>query len=190
MEYFVVLSPNTNSNHSLQHYKTLLDNYKDVQSYCLSFEVSDDGHQHYHLYIKATAKQETLRNRFARNFNATARFSSKDIQSRVRTIAYTIKDGNYVQKNLNVADFLMACQVTHPKPKKFEVQMRDNDEEYIAGNISKEDYIDNILKIYVNCRRKTYIQHITSHAITVHMEASSDYRKQVRDKILQELYFL
>lgn len=189
MEYYIVLNPIDDS-HNLEAFKTILDNYKDVQAYCISFEISDDDVQHYHLYIKTELTAKTLRQRFLRTFKCRSRFSSKEIQDRIRAIAYTIKDGNYFQKNLNVHEFLMAVQVSHPKKPKFEVALRSIDEEYIAGNIDFEKYLVRVLTLYKDYRRKLYRQHIIAHATTVRLEASPQYLYDLAKNLSQEFYYL
>lgn len=189
-EKFVVLNI-TDEAPPIHDVSNFLDTYiaKDVKNYCLSFETSDDGFQHFHLYITTSANTETWRQRFKREFEFRCRFSKENVRDRVRAIAYTLKDGNFVQRNVNVHDFLTAIQISHPKRKKFEAAMREIDEEFIAGKLSEDQYIHSITSLYRDYRRKTYIQHIVAHITTVKMEQSSSYQLKIDERIKNTLSY-
>lgn len=133
MEFYVTLNPDVQPfNYTLkQSMDKLLQTYtydSNNLTIVLCREVA--SREHFHLYFKDSVKTcsagkagdatRTALRRWVRGvFSGEVRFSSKQVESSIRAIAYTIKDGNYLCHNLDWGEFLKAKSVSHPKLPKY-----------------------------------------------------------------------
>lgn len=149
-------------------------------SYVVSYE--EASRPHFHFYMESDFSPERLRYRLKSRLTGQIYISGKDVEDKVRTIAYTIKDGNYRLKNIDVNTFLMAKQQSHPK-ETFDKEIK----ELYEGTYETEDLVDKIVDLYIKYNRKIYIQHIQSLVRTIQARNNERYRKSLVRRIYENL---
>lgn len=147
-------------------------------SYCLSQE--EATRRHYHLYFNGDYTIERIRYRLKSQIDAQVYISGKDVQDKIRTIAYTIKDGNYTHHNLDVNTFLMAQQVTFKK-KTFDDSVKELKQIQWS---SIEELVDAVIDIYIEFNKKIYEQHLSALVKTIYISQSNKFREHIKGKIL------
>lgn len=172
---------------TLEEFQTLFTKYKDdVISYCVSFEISSNEFEHFHLYLKSPTDSETWRNRFKRELKLRPRFSREPVRDTVRVLAYAIKDGDYKHHNLNLHEFMLARQISHPKRKNFGEALADLDKSYHEQNQGDSEYIDAVLDLYITYNKNFYYQHIIAHIHTQKMKKHKTFKQRVKERIKNE----
>lgn len=108
--YFVRITP----------YKTL--SYEDIETVLTDLDISqwficyeEASRPHYHLCLWSVRGVENLRYQLKNKLNAQIYLSGKEIEDKLKAIAYCMKDGNWKQKNVNILDIMMAKTITKKK---------------------------------------------------------------------------
>lgn len=150
--YFVRITPREPITY--EDIESFLDNIR-INQWVICFEQgSKNGTDHYHLCLFSERGPENMRFHFKQHFNAQVYISGKNIEDKVRAVAYCFKDGNYRQKNLDYNTFLMAKSIAHKKAK-FEDDIRDLD-----LNKTERQILEDIIDLHVKYNRKIYKPHI------------------------------
>lgn len=150
--YFCRITPRETI--SFEDIEAFLDRIR-ISQWVVCFEQGTKNQsEHYHLCLFSERGPENMRFHFKATFNAQVYISGKDIDDKIRAVAYCFKDGNYRQKNLDYNTFLMAHNVTHKK-LKFEDEIRDLD-------LTKTDrqILETIVDLHAKYNRKIYRPHI------------------------------
>lgn len=155
------------------HSPTSFDDMRDtlrhlsIETYCVSFEQA--SRDHYHAYVRTTRSPENLRYNLKRFLNAQIYISGKQVIDKVRTIAYTIKDGSFIHNNIDINTMLMAQAVSHPKITFDDriAEIRSTDPHYITTKV---------VDAYIEFDRKPYRQHIEALVGYILLKQDPSYR--------------
>lgn len=175
--YFVRITPRHEG--SLQQLETIVSPL--ASKYVISQETTP--RLHFHLCLWANKSIENLRYHLKSHIDGQIYISGKDIDNKIQAIAYTIKDGNYVHRGLDVAEFLLANQVAKPKAN-FEQLIKDLTNKYEPRTMSDQSLIKSIIQIYIDCHRKPYKQHIRALFDTIKLSKDSAYIDRITEQIL------
>lgn len=177
--YFIRITPD-DANMTLLDMKDFLDLTLECQRYVVSREEATRVHFHILLYVPFSA--ERLRYRIKSSIEGQVYISGKDIQDKVRCIAYTIKDGQYKMKDIDIFEFMKAKQVSHRKVKF------DDAVKIITQNYSRsrndEALVDELIQVHIDYGRKLYRQHLKAFYETIKATVNEQYRIKIRNEIL------
>lgn len=123
-----------------------------IDKYIIAYE--EASRPHYHLCLFSERGVENLRYRLKQCIEGQIYLSGKDIEKKVNSIAYCMKDGNFRQKNLDWFEFCQAKQMAKPK------ESFDDSIKKIDLTKSNREILEYILDIHVKFNRKIYKQHI------------------------------
>lgn len=154
----------------------------------VSYE-TDAKRPHYHFVLFGIeVTTETLRARIKRDFSGQVYLSGKDVQDKVKTIAYTIKDGFYKHNGLDINTFLMASVISKPKVK-FDSLIKEVQERYITGIMTDRELVSHLLDIHIRTDRKIYLHHIKAQALLIKLkkESNKDKRELLIERILDDI---
>lgn len=177
MEYFIRLTP-----YKATTFEDIIDVFSaiDIDTYVISYE--EASRNHYHAYIISSYSPERLRYQLKSKLSSQVYISGTQVLDKVKTIAYTIKDGNYKHKNIDVNTLLMAESVSKPK-----FNFDDELKKILDKDITPDKLVDEIIDLYVQSKRKIYIQHIQAIVRNWKAQKDSSYRKELKNKILDNL---
>lgn len=177
--YFIRITPD-DANMTLYDMKDFLDLTLECQQYVVSREEASRVHFHVLLYVPLSA--ERLRYRIKSCIEGQVYISGKDIQDKVRCIAYTMKDGLYKFKGIDVAEYLRAKQISHKK-KKFDDCLRIIEQNYSRSH-ADEALIDELIQLHCDFKRRIYRHHLKALFESVKIEFDEGYRERVKKEIL------
>lgn len=149
--------------------------------YVISLETTP--RPHFHICLWASKSIENLRYHLKSRIDGQIYISGKDIEDKIAAIAYTIKDGNYVYRGLDVAEFLLANSVSKPK-LDFDQLIKDLTNKYDPRSMSDQSLIKSIIQIYIDCHRKPYRQHIRSLFDSIKLSKDRSYIDRITEQIL------
>lgn len=175
--YFLRLTPRN---------PTCLDairNIIDPLSYKYVISQEETPRVHYHICMWCHKSIENLRYHLKQRVDGQIYISGKDIEDKINAIAYTIKDGNYVHRNLDITEFLLANAVTKRK-LKFDDLIDQLKDEYNPSTMSDQTLVRKILEIYTKCKRKPYKQHIRALYDTIKLSKDSRYIDRMVEQII------
>lgn len=175
-ELFLRLTPYKSS--TLDDVVEIIDSFS--STYVVSYE--EASRPHYHIYMDTKYSPERLRYQLKSKLSMQVYISGKDVQDKVRAIAYTIKDGNYRMKNIDVNTFLMAKQQSKPK-ESFDTELKVISE----GGMDTDDLVEAIVNLYIKYNRKMYIQHIQALVRTIQSRNNDTYRRALCRRIRENL---
>lgn len=156
--------------------------YLKIERYVVSYE--EASRPHYHIYVETKLSVERLRYQIKSKLNCQVYISGKEVQSKVKTIAYTIKDGNFRMKNIDVNEYLMAQRVSHAKPN-FDKELKDIlSKEWTCSE--QRVLTTQVIDLYIKFNRKIYIQHIQSVVRTA-LSRDKNYKNRLIDRVLESL---
>lgn len=178
-EYFIRITPYDRV--SLDDVENLFKILK-VERYVVSYE--EASRPHYHAFLETSYTAERMRYQIKAHLNGQIYISGKEVQHKVKAIAYTIKDGNFRMKNIDVNEYLMAKSITHQKPN-FDKELKEiTDKEWTEDQ--KRQLTEEVLELYVKFNRKIYIQHIQA-IVRTSLSKDKKYRFRLVEKILENL---
>lgn len=182
-DIFGRFTPDKPDNCSLDILIEFLKNY--TNTYVVSYE-TDASRPHYHFAIfKVEVSTELLRTHFKNKFIPGQLYlSGKNIEDKIKTIAYTIKDGLYKSNLLDINDFLMASVISRPK-LKYDNLIHDIEDEYLKGSLTDKQLVSKILQAYIDTNKKVYIQHIKATALLIKLKKESN--KTNKDLIIERI---
>lgn len=137
---------------------------------------------HYHACLFSDRGVENLRYQLKAKLNAQIYISGKEIESKIKAIAYCMKDGNYRQQNIDILTMMTAKQIAHKK-EKFEDELKeliDDKETSIRTIVSK------IIDLHIKYNRKIYRAHIKATVELVRAKRCSNYREELIKYFLDE----
>ena len=173
--YFVRITPNDNAT-----FDDIIDMmiHMEIEKYFICYE--EAARPHYHLCLWTKRSPENLRYQLKERVNGQVYISGKEIQDKVKAIAYCMKDGNYIEKNIDINTFLLAKTITHKKVK-FEEELKQ-----IIDNkdLSIRTLVKQIVELHIKYNRKIYRQHIKAMIELIRVKRCPDYK----DKLIE--YFL
>jgi len=149
----------------------------DIQKYCISYE--EASRPHYHLCLWSPRSVENLRWNLKQAINGQVYISGKEIQDKVKAIAYTIKDGNYRQNGIDIHTFLMANQIKHKKVKFDDELKLITDDLQLSGR----SLIGAIIDLHVKCNRKIYRAHIRAIYELAMCKRDKNFRSETIERI-------
>lgn len=178
-EYFIRLTPHDPAI-TLEDIEVIL-HAVGATSYVVSLETQP--RQHFHAYLETSRSPENLRYQLKSHLNGQVYISGKDVMDKVRTIAYTIKDGNYKYFNLDMATFMMAKATTHKKRKFDDVikEIIDTD------NLSPANIVNGIILAHIEFNRKIYPAHIKALLRTIQAKRCDSYRLELVQHIVNDI---
>lgn len=175
---FIRITPDDES--TLDDMKAIIEEATMPDSYVLSREVASSVH--YHLLVYTPFSSERVRYRIKGSISCQIYISGKDIQDKVKAIAYTIKDGHYVHKGLNIQEWMMAKQKTHKKIT-FEDAISTIETNY-ARLRNDEALVQEIIQVHIDFKKKMYRNHLKGWYDTIRIGVDDTYRNRVVKEIL------
>lgn len=174
-EYFIRVTPYDTS--TLDDIRNVFEQLN-FDSYVLSRELA--SRVHYHAYIRTTKSAERLRYQLKQRVGGQIYISGKQVEDQVRAIAYTIKDGSYIYKDIDVNTFLKAVQLSKPKTT-FDDRIKE---------IKSRDptvVTRGVVRAYKEFNRKPHLHHIESLVRYILLKNDDTYENVVVNKILDRL---
>lgn len=176
--YFIRLTPDDEI--SLDDIVRLIEGALLPESYVISRE--EASRIHFHILVYTDFSPERLRYRIKALLATQVYISGKDIVDKVRTIAYTIKDGNYRTKGIDPFEWLEAKRISHKK-EKFEDALK-----VIEGNYGRTGNADALVRelitLHLDFNKKIYKQHLKAHFETIKIKKDLDFRERFIKDIL------
>lgn len=178
--YFIRITPDDASNTTLLDIKELFDLHLESTQYVISMEIA--SRLHFHALLYSSYSPERLRYRIKSVLDCQLYISGKDIQDKVSCIAYTIKDGSYVHRGIDVWTWMQAKQKTHKKVS-FEDAVKVISQNYA---VSKDDdkLLDEIRQVYIDYNRRMYKHHIRGLYDTIKIANDRNYWERTKKEIL------
>jgi len=174
-EYFIRITPYDTSD--LSDIRTVFEDIG-LDTYVLSRESA--SRVHYHSYIRTRFTAERLRYQLKSRIGGQIYISGKSVEDKIRAIAYTIKDGDYVYGNIDVNELLMAIQQSKPK-----VTFDD------TINAITSDTVDSVTKgvvrAYKEFKRKPHLGHMEALVRYILLKNSSSYEQILINKIIDRV---
>lgn len=168
----------------------IIDDYPyDEPRFVLCREVA--SREHYHLYIKdeKTEYCDKTRNavrRFLRElFKGEIRISKRQVESPIRTIAYAMKDGDYITHGIDWFTFIKAKELSYPKPKKFQGKLNEFYQN-CAGK-SEQGMACEVLTIFEDSNIPIDIYRVAKILRLALSKTNNNYRKGLIERILMEI---
>lgn len=156
--------------------------------YFIAYEV-EASRPHYHFLVHTELSAEALRYRLHKELYCQVYISGKEVRDRVRSIAYCMKEGTWIQKGMDINDILLAS-ATSFKKNKFDDILKDIIKEY-QDEVIKDDkwLVGKLVDANIKCNRKIYPQHIKSLALLLKLKSAPDNRtrEHLIEKIVDEL---
>lgn len=161
---------------------TLEDIKNIIEPLCKSYLISieEASRVHFHIVMYTDRSVEDIRYQIKKKQGLQVYISGKQIEDKVKTIAYTIKDGNYIFKDIDAFALMRATQVTYKKltfDKEIEAIKYWDD----------SSLFDDVLNLYQKYNKKIDKRHFINLLRTIKLKNSSDYREQFKKNILYEL---
>lgn len=175
--YFARLTPRNPT--SLKAVEELVSFYSN--KYVISQE--EATRVHFHICMWCDKGIENLRYHLKSKIDSQIYLSGKDIEDKVSAIAYTIKDGYYVHRGLDVNEFLLANAVTRPKVD-FDDTIKRITDDYDPSYVSDQKLLTQIIDTYIQCRRKPYKQHIRALYDSIKISKDQTYKQRLIENIL------
>lgn len=165
-----------------------LDNVKNILVECLEslkYVISREeaSRIHYHMYVVTSFNPERVRYRIKSSIHCQVYISGKDVIDKVKTIAYTIKDGSYLHRGIDVNELLMAQSLSHKKIT-FDAEIQRIKED---KNLDDEQLVSQVIDTYVKFNRKIYNQHIVALIKGIKLERDMKYAERVKKEILMTI---
>lgn len=180
-KYFVRITPSVG--YGLQQLKEVLDTLS-IERYFICEETATRLHYHACIYTKRSA--ESLRYQLKRYIQGEVYISGRDIEDQVKAVAYCMKDGKWLQKNMDVNTLLMAQTVTRKKEAKFDKALNDIIDDI---NLGTRQMVRAIVQLHVKHNRRIYPQHIEAMVRLGEAKRSRDYTERLVDRIVREIEF-
>lgn len=173
--YFLRITPS--STLSYEDIITVLTNLS-IDKWFICFE--EASRPHYHLCIWCVRSVENLRYRLKAEINGQIYISGKQIEDKLKAIAYCMKDGNYRHQNVNILDIMSAKAISHKKVT-FDEELKSLD---TSG--TKREIVGAIIDLHVKYNRKMYKQHIRALFDLIMAKKDVSYREILIKDILGE----
>lgn len=176
-EYFVRLTPNGEL--LFDDLIDTLDNL-DIQKYFVCHERA--SRPHYHLCIWTSRSSENLRWNLKQLLDCSIYISGKEIQDKVRAIAYCMKDGNYREKNIDINDWLLAKQLTFKK-----TNYEEEYSELLNDSVHPIEWIaQKLIDLQVKYNKKIYRQHLRATMELIRCKRCGRYRNDLAKYIIED----
>lgn len=173
--YFIRITPYKTL--SYEDIEKILENL-DITRWFVCYEEASRGH--YHLCIWSLRSVENLRYRLKQEIEGQIYISGKEIEDKIKAIAYCMKDGNYRHKNIDILSIMSAKAVSKKK-----VTFVDE-----LSNISTEGtprhILTRIIDLHIKYNRKIYRQHIRALLDLLMCKKDSTYKEELIKNILGE----
>lgn len=146
---------------------------------------------HYHLYMKTDIEKNTLRAQLKKVFHDTnVSFSTKEwtIESKVRSIAYILKGGSYLQKGMSFQDLVDAKSISFKKRMKLKLHLNLLKDKYIKGVITRQEFVKEYVDAYVVEYRTAFnYTAIRNQILSTCMLVDKKLKTRVVDKLLYDV---
>lgn len=178
--YFIRLTPEQST--TLREVSSIFEEI--ANKFVVSCE--QDPREHYHIAVWGVNRSsDNLRAYIKAHIPCQVYISGKEITNKLNTIAYTIKDGNYVFKNLNVDELLLSVSMSKPKIK-FETELEKIDKAYDGDD---KKYLAQVFDLHVRTNKKVYMQHIKSQLLLTKLKYDKygTYKNYLIEKIIDNI---
>lgn len=182
--YFIRFTPSTPTAYSLGALKYVFEYHFEKTSYLIAEEKA--AHTHYHIAlwgIKLTP--ETLRYQLKQRLEGQIYISGKEIEDKVKAIAYCIKDGNYISFNLDALALIQATGISKRK-LKFDDLLLQAETDY-QGDDKK--FLKQLIEAHVKTNKKVYMQHIKAQLLLTKLKKDTygTYTQYLIEKIIDNM---
>lgn len=140
-------------------------------------------HEHYHIAIWGVKRTpESLRAFLKLKLIGKWYISGKEIEDKVKAIAYCIKDGDYTYHNLDVNEYLQANSISKKKVK-YDDLLATAEKDY-SGDDKK--FVRSLLEAHVATNKKVYLPHIKAQLLLTKLKYDKygTYKEYLVDKIV------
>lgn len=187
--YWIRFTPSTSDAqnvYTLGSIKYVLDTHFHPERYIIAHEVASSVHFHIALWSSVSYRSnEALKYQLKKYLIGQVYISGKEIQEKLKVIAYCLKDGHYLQHNVSVTDFLQAASISKPKIKyddliaKIEADYQGDDKKLARD----------IFDAYVKTNKKVYLPHIRAQMLLIKLKSEKygTFKEYLVDKILNDL---
>lgn len=180
---FMRITPYNNDDATLQRIAEIIELTTVPARYVISEEIA--SHLHYHILTYSDRSPERIRYAIKSKIECQLYISGREVQDKVKAIAYTIKDGKYIQKNMDVNDFLLAKQISRPK-RTFDDGLKELKEIY-KTNMDDEELLRGLIRVYKEFNKKINRLHLKNHLESIRIYSSQDAEDQLVRSILEFL---
>lgn len=153
------------------------------ERYVISIEHATNTH--FHLLVYTPMSPENTRYRIKANYDCNVYISGKEIQDKIKAIAYTIKDGHYVHSGLDIWEWMQAKQLSRPKIK-FDEAIKTIKSNYSATHY-EEGLVRELVQLHIDTGRRIYRQHLRAWIDTIKIEVDERYRERLIKEILFDI---
>lgn len=143
-------------------------------------------HEHYHIALWGVKRSpESLRAFLKLKLIGKWYISGKEIEDKVKAIAYCIKDGDYIYNNLDVNEFLQANSISKRKVK-YDDLLATAEKDY-SGDDKK--FVAALIDAHVRTNRKVYLPHIKAQLLLTKLKFDKygTYKEYLVDKIMDSI---
>lgn len=151
-----------------------------IKKYFICYE--EASRPHYHLCLFSERGVENLRYQIKKRINGQIYLSGRQIDNKLRAIAYCMKDGVWREKGINILDIMAAKALSKPK-ENFD----DDIAKLVAEpELSIEQITSRIVDTYVKYNRKVYRHHIRALVELIRIKRCPEYRKNLIRNIIDD----
>ena len=181
--YWIRFTPSNPEAYTLGTVKYVLDTHFVTEKYVLAIEKAASTHFHIALWTTDKYKSnDALKYQLKKYLEGQVYISGKEIQDKIRVIAYCFKDGQYVTKNIDVMTFLQAASISKPK-LKYDDLLQTAEKEYSGDD---KNFVRNLLDAHIKTNKKIYLQHIKAQLLLTKLKKDQygTYKEYLVDKIV------
>lgn len=182
--------------HDLQTMKKLLierfRHFGETFRFTISKEFATKEHYHFYIYFSGLEWDDRtrvwLKRELRRCFDGELRVTKEKVKDKIRAIAYTIKDGDYVTHNMEWWDVSQAKQIAKPKEEqRYKVLIQRYYDE--ADGKSEKRLTEELLDICVKCYVPIDTERMakTVRLALLKQKDNSDYKKRIIEQITDKL---
>lgn len=165
--------------------KTTLEEVYDIlygiyDKFIVSIEEATRVHFHFIVYTESSI--QSTRYVLKKNLEGQIYISGREVISQIQAVAYTIKDGQYKQHNMDVNTLLMAKVIAKPKIV-YDKEIKTINDKY--DGVDDYSYIKDIIELYGRFNKSTHPVHIRAMLRTQKAKKNDVYRERLIKEIIE-----
>lgn len=182
--YFIRFTPTDPTVYSLDIVRYVIDTFFMPEKYVIGREKASSEHYHIALW-NMDYTPEALRYQLKNRLKGQIYISGKEIEDKIKSIAYCFKDGDYIDHGLSIMEFLQATSISKPKIKYDDLLAQA--EELYDGDDKK--FTRNLLEAHIKTNKKIYLPHIKAQVLLTKLKKDryGTYKEYLVEKIIDYL---
>lgn len=151
-----------------------------------------EGGLHFHIYgicenysNWSDANRLAMRRKLEKFFNGRININTTSIKSKLKAMAYTIKDGNWVQRNCDWFEVFRAKAIAKPKLAPYKVVLNEWYDK--APGMDVDKLTDELIEIHCNYRIPMDLERMSRMIRTATAISKPADRKFIKERILEKL---